>query len=210
MFSHPFEIHSNARALERHAHKIAHRLCAVGGQHKGVGFVGLQHAPHAFHIFLGKTPVALGIQVAQLHNSLLPEFDFGNAVCDFSGHKFATAQRAFMVEQNATAAKNTIALAVVDCHPVRIQLGHAIGAAGVKRSVFHLWNRLHLAKHFRGTGLVVTYLRVDDANCLQQVDRTNTGNLCRGDWLFKRHTHKALGCQIVNLGGLCGLQKTNA
>lgn len=45
----------------------------------------------------GKTPVALGVQVAQ--------FDLGHAVGNLAGYKFAPAQRTLMVEQDTTAPK---------------------------------------------------------------------------------------------------------
>lgn len=68
-----------------------------------------------------------------------------------------------MVEQDAATAEDVVTLAVVYRHPVRIQLGHAIRAARVEWRRFVLWNRLHLAEHLGGGGLVEANLRIDDA-----------------------------------------------
>ena len=97
-----------------------------------------------------------------------------------------------MVEQNAAASENAIAFAVIDRHPMRIQLGHAVGATWVERRIFNLWNGLHLAKHFRCTGLIKLDLWVHQTNRLQQVQSTDTGDLCRGSGLVKTHTDEAL------------------
>ena len=204
------EIQAHAGALERHAHKVAHGFSAVGSQHKGVGLIGLQHAPHALHILPGETPVALGIQVAQLQHIELAQLDLGHTVGDLARDKLTAAQRALVVEQNAAAAKNVVALAVVHRHPVGIQLGHTIGAARVERGRFLLRNRLHLAKHLRGGRLVEANLAVHQANGFQQIQRTHTGDLGRGAGLVKTHTHKTLRCQVVDLVGLHLLHHGNA
>ena len=105
VFGFAFEFQLHIDGFEGHADKISNRFGAVGGQHKRVGFCSLQHAPHALHILFGKAPIALGIDVAKLDAIELTQFDFGHAVGDFARHKFATPQGAFVVEQNAAAAK---------------------------------------------------------------------------------------------------------
>ncbi len=72
--------------------------------------------------------------------------------------------------------EDAIALAVIDRHPVRVQLGHAIRAARVERGVLDLRDGLHLAEHFRGRRLVEADLRVDQADGLEQVDRAQAGD----------------------------------
>ena len=115
-----------------------------------------------------------------------------------------------MVEQNTAAAKNAVAFSVVHRHPVRIQFGHAIRAARVKRGFFNLWNGLHFAKHFRRAGLVKTNFRIDQANGFQQIQSTNASNLRSGVRLVKTHTHKTLRRQVVNFSGLNLLNQCNA
>ena len=115
-----------------------------------------------------------------------------------------------MIEQNTAAAKNAIALAIVHSHPVRIELGHTVGAAGIKRGFFNLWNSLHLAKHFRGAGLVKANFGIDQPNGFQQVQGTQACNLCRGRGLIKTHTHKTLRSQVVDFLGAYFLNQSNA
>ncbi len=115
-----------------------------------------------------------------------------------------------MVEQDAAGAKDVVALAVVHRHPVRIEFGHAIGAARVERCAFNLRNGLHLAKHLGGAGLVKADLGVDQANGFEQVEAANAGDLRGGAGLVKGHAHKALCSQVVNFAGLDLLHKGNA
>ena len=115
-----------------------------------------------------------------------------------------------MVEQNTARAKDVVALSVVDGHPVRIELGHAVRAAGVERRAFNLGNGLHLAKHLGRTGLVEADLGVDQANGFKHVEAANAGDLRGGAGLVKRHAHKALSSQVVDFVGLHLLHQRNA
>ena len=203
------EFQRDIGGLEGHAHKVAHGFSAAGGDDEGVARIGLQHAPHGVNVFLGKAPVALGVQVAQLQRVKLAQADFGDAVGDFAGDEFAPAQRAFVVEQDTAGGKDAVAFAVIDGHPVRIQLGDAVGAARVERGGFRLRHRLHQAEHFRCGGLVEAHFRIDDADGFQQVDSADAGDLRRGDGLRKGDANEALGSQVIDLGGLGVLQQAD-
>lgn len=209
-FSLTLELDVNACALEGHLHEVAHGLGTVRGQHEGIGLVSLEHAPHAFHVFLGEAPVALGVEVAQFQAVQLAQLDLGDAIGDLARHELAAAQRAFVVEQNAAAAENAVAFTVVDGHPVRIQLGHAIGAARVEGCVFDLGNGLHLAEHLGCAGLVEANLWVDDADGFQQVHWAEAGDFCSGHGLLKRHAYETLCSQVIHLGGASCLKEPNA
>ncbi|MNN33189.1 hypothetical protein D3C81_1469350 [compost metagenome] len=115
-----------------------------------------------------------------------------------------------MIEQDAAATEDVVALAVVDGHPVRIELGHAIGTARIEGSAFHLRDSLDLAEHFGSAGLIEADLRVDDTDRFQKVHRTDAGDLGSGHRLVERYTDKALGGEIVDLGGAGRLQQANA
>ena len=91
----------------------------------------------------------------------MTKFDFGHAIRDFAGNKLSASQRAFVVEQDATRAKDVVTLSVVNRHPVGIQLSHAVGASRVERRGFNLRDGLHLAKHLGGAGLIKTNLGID-------------------------------------------------
>ena len=66
-----------------------------------------------------------------------------------------------MVKQYAATGKNIVALLVVQGDPVRIKFGNAIGTAWMENCFFVLRGRMDLTKHFRGTGLIKTNLRID-------------------------------------------------
>ncbi|VWX60507.1 conserved hypothetical protein [Burkholderiales bacterium 8X] len=194
-----FEAKFVTRCLERHVDELANRLGAVGGQHEAVGFIGLQHHPHAFDVFLGEAPVALGAEVAEFEHARLAELDLGDTVGDLAGHELTAAQRAFVVEEDAAAAEDVVAFPVVDGHPVREQLGDAVGAARIEGGFLDLRNGLHLAEHLGGGGLVEADIGVGETDGLEQVQGAHRGDLGGGVGLVEADADEALGCQVVHL-----------
>ena len=57
--------------------EILHRMGAAGGDHVIIRLGLLQHQPHGPYIVPGKTPVALGVQVAQTQLIGQPQLDPG-------------------------------------------------------------------------------------------------------------------------------------
>ena len=115
-----------------------------------------------------------------------------------------------MVEQDAAAAEDVIGLAVIDGHPVRVKLGHTIGAARVERRALALRDFLHLAEHFGRGCLVEANLRIDDADRFQQVERAQAGDLRSGGRLVERDTDEALRRVVVDFGRAGRLQQADA
>ena len=70
----------------------------AGGEYVVVGLVLLQHQPHALHIFPGMSPVALGIEVAEIKFAVAPEMNGSHGAGDFAGDEGLAADRALMVE----------------------------------------------------------------------------------------------------------------
>ena len=109
-----------------------------------------------------------------------------------------------MVEQNARAGVDAVTLAVIDRDPVGVELGDAIGAAGIEGSGFLLGDLLHQAVQLASAGLV-------DAGFLgeaqhphglenaQRTQRITVGGVFR---CLEAHRHMALGAQVVDLIGL--------
>jgi hypothetical protein len=104
-----------------------------------------------------------------------------------------------VVEEDAARAENIVTFTIVDRDPMGIELGHPIGAARMKRGLFVLGDGLDLAEHFGGGGLIIPDPRIDQANGLQEIERTDTGDFGGGDGLVKGDTDKALRGQIVDL-----------
>src|ERR1700674_6109070 len=78
-----------------------------------------------------------------------------NRARNFSSHECRSSPLAFVIEQHSIAAEHPIRLAVIDGHPIRVNLRRAIRAAGMERRLFVLGRRRR-AEHLRGTGLVET------------------------------------------------------
>ena len=93
-----------------------------------------------------------------------------------------------------------VALAVVDGDPVAVDLGHAVGAAGIERRRLALGHFLHLAEHLRRAGLIEAGLGVDEPDGVEQPRHPHGGGLPREDGLVPRRLHERLGGQVVDLG----------
>ncbi|MBS1245507.1 MAG: hypothetical protein H6R36_162 [Chloroflexi bacterium] len=104
-----------------------------------------------------------------------------------------------MVEQDATGTEDAVALAVVDRHPVGEQLGHAVRAARIEGGCLVLRDGLDVAEHLGGGGLVEAGLGPQDADCLQQVQRAQAGDVSSGGGLLEGDGHKTLRSKVVDL-----------
>ena len=115
-----------------------------------------------------------------------------------------------MIEQDAAGGKHAVRFAVVHHHPVRIQLGDAVGASGIERCCLCLRHLLHLTEHLGGGRLVEADTGVDDANRLQHIYRTQPRYLTGGKRLFKGHSDEALRGEIVYFIRFRGFHQPNA
>ncbi|GBH23845.1 hypothetical protein BvRS1_08940 [Burkholderia vietnamiensis] len=204
----PFDLVAGRR--ERHLHEVAHGLGAVGCEHVGVGLVDLQHPPHPFDVFERKAPVAFRVEVAELELVRVAERDLRDGVGDLARDELAAAQRRFVIEQDAAAAEQPVRLAIVDRHPVRVQLRDAVRAARVKRGRFRLRNRLHLAEHLGRRRLIEARFRAHHADRLEQVQRADAGHLGGRRGLIERHADEALRGQVVQLVRLRAFEQPQA
>jgi hypothetical protein len=184
--------------------ELAHAILHASGDYKVLRLILLQHHPLHPHIVFGVAPVAQGVNVAHVQALFQPLADVGQAPGDLAGHKGLAPARAFMVEQDAVASIHAIGFAVVDRDPVGIELGHRIGAAGVKGGGFLLRCFLHQAIQFAGTGLVKAgfLLQPQDANGFQNAQGTNAVHVGGVFGAFKAHGHVAHGGQVIDLVGL--------
>jgi hypothetical protein len=107
----------------------------------------LEHQPHRVDVVAGEAPVPLGIEVAEPQLVGLTELDLGHGVGDLAGHELQPTPGRLVVEQDARAGVEVVALPVVDGHPVAVDLGDAVGGAGVERGALGLGHLLNLAEH---------------------------------------------------------------
>ncbi len=183
--------------------EATHALLPPRGDHEILGCRLLQHPPLHLHVVAGVTPVAPGIEVAQEQARLQTSSDARHAAGDLAGHEGFTAARTFVVEQDAVAGIHPVGLAVIHRDPVGIELGHAIGAAGMKRGGLPLGCFLHQSIQLTGAGLVDACgageaqhpHRFEDA---QGAEAITVGRVFRR---FETHRHVALGPEVVDLIG---------
>src|ERR1700722_14581325 len=84
---------------KRDLDEFAHRAGFAGRQHEIVGRVRLQDLVHALDVILGVSPVALGLEVAEIQRVFQPDLDPGDAAGDLARHEGLAADRAFVIEQ---------------------------------------------------------------------------------------------------------------
>ncbi len=121
---------------------------------------------------------------------------------DLARHECLAPPRRLVVEENAVARVQPVALAVVQRHPVRVHLGAPIRAARVERRRLLLRHLLHQPEHFRRTGLVEPRLDAHLADRLEQAHRARGGDVGGVFGRVETHPHVSLGRQVVHLGRL--------
>ncbi len=148
------------------------------------------------------TPVALGLEIAEIERLFERGLDSGDSAGDLAGDKSLAADRALMVEQDSVRGVDAIGLTVIHRDPVAVEFGDTVRRARIERRGLLLRDLLHKAVELRGRGLVKTrlLLHTEDADRLQEpqhADRVRIGGVFRA---LKRDTDMALGGEIINLG----------
>ena len=184
---------------EGHIETLPYGVGLVGGHHVIVTFRLLQHKPHGFDIFLGVTPVALRVEIAEGQPFLEAQLDPGGRQRDFAGDEGFPAPRRLVVEENAVARVQLVGLPVIHHGPVGEHLGAGVGTAGPERRGLFLGHLLHQAKHLRGASLVKARLDAHVPDGLKQPDAARAGDVRSVFRRVKAHPDVALGGQIVNL-----------
>ena len=169
----------------------------------------LQDQTHALDIVARIAPVALGIEIAKFEHVRLAQMNLCDRVGYLAGHKFATAQGRFVIEEDAARPENVKALAIVHRQPVRIELRHAVRATRIERRIFGLRNCLHLTEHLGRRGLVEADVAVDRTDRLQKVGSSKTGDHTRRNRLVERYAYEALRSKVIDLGRLRRLEQAN-
>ena len=101
-------------------------------------------------------PIAFRVEVAQVQTILQAELDAAQSTGDLAGNEGFATHRRFVVEQDAVTGIHAVGLTVIHRDPIRIEFGHPIRRARIKRRRFVLGRALNLAEHLRGRRLIVT------------------------------------------------------
>ena len=172
--------------------------------HEIVSVVLLQHQPLHLDVIPGVAPVPQSAQIAEVNAVLQPERYASEGAGDLAGNEGLAAHRAFVVEQDAVAGVHAVGLPVVHRDPVRIQLGHGVGATGVERCRFALRCFLDQSVKLTGAGLIEArlFLQPEDADRLQQAQRAQAVGVGRVLGRIEADRHMTLRSQVVDLVGL--------
>src|SRR5262249_52886429 len=119
-----------------------------------VWLVLLQHQPHGLDIILGMSPIAPGVEVAEVKFIPQTELDRRRGARDLARHESLPASLRFMIEQYAVAREHPVAFTIIHRDPVSVKFSDAVRAARVKRRRFALRDLLGLAEKLRRRGLI--------------------------------------------------------
>ena len=200
----PLPLDGPADLAERQLDELTYRMGLAGRQHVVVGLLLLEDAPHALDIVAGVTPVALGVEVAEIKAVLIAALDGRDGARDLAGHEGFAADRRFVIEQDPVRRVHAIGLAVVHRDPVGVELCHGIGTARIERRQLALRRLTHLAEQFGRRGLVEAHpiLHLQNANRLEHAQRSEGVGVGRVFRRLEAHLHVALCRQVVDLGRL--------
>ena len=107
-----------------------------------------------------------------------------------------------MVEQDTAGSVHSVALTVVNCDPVGVDLGGSIWTARIERCFFALRYGLHQPVHLRAGGLVKTGFGGHLPHRVQQPDRSDGGCIAGELRDIEANPNVALSGQVVDLAGL--------
>ena len=180
--------------------EIAHRARLAGADHEVVGALLLQHLPLADDVVGREAPVALGVEVAQVQRALAAGEDRGERAGDLARDEGLAAAGRLVVEEDAVAAEEAVALAVVHRDPVGVDLGGGVRAARVEARQLVL-RRRRGAEHLGGGGLVEARLDPGEADRLEQARGAQAGDVPGVLRLVEADRDVALRGEVVDLVG---------
>jgi hypothetical protein len=173
----------------------------AGRQHVVVRAVLPEDAPHALDIVARMPPVALRIEVAEPEHVLQAAMDRRRRAGDLAGHEGLAAAGALVVEQDPVGGVQPIGLPVVHRDPVGVELGHAVGRAGMEGRRLVLRDRPDLAVELAGRGLVEArrLVQAEDADGFQQAHHADAVGVRRVLRRLEADLDVGLGAEVVDL-----------
>ena len=188
-----------AGAPEGQLAELPHRV-ALAGRDDVVARLGLlQHAPHRLDVVLRVAPVAPRVEVAEVEPLLQAVPDAPDRARDLARHEGLAAARRLVVEQDAVDGEEAVRLAVVDRHPVGVDLRGGVRAARVERRRLVLGHLLRAAEHLRGRRLVDPRPDLQLADRLEQAHGAEAGDLARVLRHVEGDLDVALRAEVVDL-----------
>mmetsp|Transcript_8622 Transcript_8622/g.19669 ORF Transcript_8622/g.19669 Transcript_8622/m.19669 type:complete len:344 (-) Transcript_8622:53-1084(-) len=140
--------------LKAEGDELTHAVLLVGGDHKILRVLQLQHHPHGLDVVPGVAPVPQGVQVPEKYPVPAARHDRRHVGCDLLCHKGAPSSRRLVVEEDAVQRVHVVRLAVVLHYPEAVELGHRVRRPWIERCGLLLRNLLHQAVKLRRGCLV--------------------------------------------------------
>ena len=146
-------------------------------------------------------PVAQRVEIAHMKAVVETGIHPCQATRDLARYKRFTTAWALVVEKHTITGIHAIALAVVHCDPVRIELRDAVGTTRIEGRALLLRNLLHKAIELASARLIDPGFlsKAQYPNRLQNPQRAQRiaiGGVFRA---LKAHRHMALSAEVINL-----------
>ena len=197
----PFEAQRDPELGRGPPDEVAHRVLLPRGDDEVFGLLLLQHHPLHADIVPGVAPIAHRVEVAHVQALLQSLRDVGQATRDLAGDEGLAAARALVVEQDPVAGVDAVGLAVVDGDPVGVELGDAVGTAGMERRRLGLRGLGDPAEQLAGRRLVEAggFLEAEEADSLEQPQRADCVDIRRVLGHLETDGDVGLGAEVVDL-----------
>src|SRR6476660_9679295 len=177
---------------------LPHSVRFAGSKHEVVAFAKLHNSPHPLDVFRRVSPIAFCVQVAEEQFLLDALLNGGDCARNFSADESFAAARAFMVEQNAIAGAKAVALPIVNGRPIRKNLCHAVRTPRPEWRLLSLRRLLGFAEHFAARRLIKARTQSSFADCFQDANRANTGDVGSVFRNVEAHAYVALRAKMIN------------
>src|SRR6476661_7992567 len=178
--------------------ELAHSVRFAGSQHEVVALAELQNSPHPFDVLRRISPITFCIQVAEEQFLLHTLFNGSDCARNFAADESFTAAWTFMVEQNAIAGAKAVALPIVNGRPIRKNLCHAVRTPRPEWRLLSLRRLLGFAEHFAARRLIKARTQSSFADCFQNANRANTGDVGCVFRNVEAHAYVALRAKMIN------------
>src|SRR4029079_18742213 len=121
------EAKGDAEVLGRTDQELPDGILLPGGDDEVARLFLLQHQPLHADIVPRMTPIAQGIEVAEVEAVLESLADIAKAACDLAGYEGLAPARALVIEEQAVARIDPVRLTIIDRDPMGIELGDGVG-----------------------------------------------------------------------------------
>ena len=195
-FTLPFEI--DPGIAEGLLYEVPYRMASSLPDHIIIRGILLEYEPHAIYIFRGKSPVSLGVQVAEVKPFLSTSQYIEKGSRDLPCDKGFTTSRGFMVKEDPVTGEEVVSLPVVYRNPVRINLGRRIGTPRIERGLFIL-RRGRGAEHLGGGCLVKLCLYAASSDGLKNPHCAKGCNIAGILRDLKTDHDMTLGAKVIDL-----------